>query len=119
MEHKGSIQDILFYAFMNKKKRLFVPSTQNTFGTLTVKFLMVDSGCNSTLLPIESVESLQGLVKHFPLDDYIWTIANSVGSLRSPVLKIGHKWDKPIEVVFAKDVKPYPFTPIPHVPSVL
>jgi len=69
---------------------------------------MVDTGCNTTLLPISSSHALTDLMRHFPNTHYIWRISGSdgVGALNSPVLLIS-PLQGTVNVELAKDLKPY------------
>jgi hypothetical protein len=74
----GCFASDVIYAIDNKKHRAFIPSINNTFGGYQVKALMIDSGCNSHLLPIEQ-GSLGLLYNLFPPGDYTYTIGSSSG----------------------------------------
>jgi len=62
----------------NKKNRFFLASTQNYFGNWKVDAVMLDSGCNSMLLPLQHDQI--SLVKNsFPVADFKWKIRSSLG----------------------------------------
>jgi hypothetical protein len=51
---------------------------------------MIDSGCNTILLPIPNGDVLREMVKNFPMDRYSWNISHSAGAsaLSCPILTI-------------------------------
>jgi hypothetical protein len=68
------MSQIYFFAIQNKKKRFFIPSKECSFGGVTVPLLMIDSGCNSLLLPTPDISEL---ITKFPQTDYIWNVTTS------------------------------------------
>jgi len=79
------------FAFCNteSKKKFFVPFHYATFGGFPVSTLMMDSGCNTTLLA-PAKGDVERLKAHFPLTSFTWRlqIGGLAGSLGSPVLLI-------------------------------
>lgn len=65
---------ICFFAIQNKKKRFFIPSKECSFGGINVPLMMIDSGCNTMLLPTPDIDEL--IIK-FPQIDYIWNLRPS------------------------------------------
>jgi hypothetical protein len=86
---------VLAIAARNRKRRFFVPSTDNTFCGIRYEQVMIDSGCNSFLLPFpenpNDLTSLEG-------DQYRWSISSSggTGAIRSPTLRIERVGDRPV-----------------------
>lgn len=62
------------FAIQNKKKRFFIPSKQSSFGGIVVPLIMVDTGCNTSLLPTPNIDEL---LDKFNQDEYLWTIKMS------------------------------------------
>jgi hypothetical protein len=55
---------VALYALKNSHSLYFIPSkTACTFGGIAYEYVMVDSGCNTLLLPLPPVESLTVLAK--------------------------------------------------------
>ena len=48
-----STEGLLFISKVNKVGRNFIPSTKNFFGGIQVRKVLCDTGCSTTLLPIE------------------------------------------------------------------
>jgi len=69
-----------------EKKRFFLASKKNNFGGFLVEAVMIDTGCNSILLPLNKDE-LPTLAKVFPFDSF-WDVGNSRVASRSLTLKI-------------------------------
>lgn len=69
---------LCFFAIQNKKKRFFIPSKECSFGGISIPLMMIDTGCNTSLLPTPDVDEL---VEKFNRKEYAWTIklANTVG----------------------------------------
>lgn len=72
---------VSFISIMNDRKRFFLPSTKNKFGGIKSKKLLCDSGCNSVLLPIESIKQLDEIFAAFQGDIVNIGIGSGVGSL--------------------------------------
>jgi len=74
----------------NRRSRFFLPVKHNSFGGYVVEYCMLDTGCNTTLLPIPDDESLMRILGAFPIDKYIWEISSGggVAAVQSPVLQI-------------------------------
>lgn len=68
------LDGVYFLAKLNKKRRLFLPSSKNFFGNLQVEKVMVDSGCNTLLLPLKEYQIIE-LSKIFPDSEYSWSIS--------------------------------------------
>jgi hypothetical protein len=69
---------IVFVAKRNKKDRFFLASKVNSFGGWNVEAVLVDSGCNSILLPI-LVGQLDRLLDVFPVKTHRWRASTSNG----------------------------------------
>jgi len=69
--------NVILFASMNKRFRFFIPSKDNYFGGVPVEYVMIDSGCNSILLPLP--ESLEFLEKTFVEPQYSWRIRTGKG----------------------------------------
>lgn len=81
---------VIAVAAMNNRSRLFVPGMDNIFAGIFYPYVMVDSGCNSLLLPFpEDVTVLDP----FEGTRYDWTVSLSrgTGAVRSPTLTIKSK----------------------------
>jgi hypothetical protein len=67
---------------------------------------MVDSGCNTILLPILNGDVLREMVNTFPMDHFTWEIAHSagVGALCCPILTITPLYGK-VSVQLAKEIR--------------
>jgi hypothetical protein len=81
-------------ALRNKRHRYFIPSRDNFFGCLRnfegirVPNIMVDTGCNSLLLPLDGI-TLDLLSEHYSGNEFGWTICKSKGeAVVSPLLVI-------------------------------
>lgn len=81
---------VIGLAYRNRKRRFFVPSTNNCFAGIPCSFVMVDSGCNSLLLPFPQAEQDDctfeidvGLLEPFLGNEFKWSISgsSSVGSI--------------------------------------
>jgi len=84
-------------AYRNNRGRFFVTGTDNFFGPVRVKFVMIDSGCNSLLLPlaVETQILAQGETAQTSLsrlvvecgETFSWDISYSIGvASKTPVL---------------------------------
>jgi len=95
------------YAVDNKKNRSFITGLTHSFGGFIVRFLMVDGGCNSHLLPIED-KQIDELFVHFPPKDYIYTIETPGGVALIPalVLEIEHALKERIPWYISQDFNP-------------
>eukprot|EP01127_Copromyxa_protea_P006306 TRINITY_DN1610_c0_g1_i2.p1 TRINITY_DN1610_c0_g1~~TRINITY_DN1610_c0_g1_i2.p1 ORF type:complete len:234 (+),score=31.38 TRINITY_DN1610_c0_g1_i2:38-739(+) len=82
------MDSVVFYAIRNKKHRYFVPYQNCSFGGVIVPKVMIDSGCNTLLLPLERGQ-IGLLAELFPFDSHTWRIglSNGVGG-KSAVLHI-------------------------------
>ena len=89
-------------AYRNRKHRFFVPSTNNSFAGIGYPHVMVDSGCNSFLLPFPQVEASDGsflvdaeALAPFLGNEYVWTISSSAGTgaVGSKTLRIENRND--------------------------
>jgi hypothetical protein len=83
----GLREEILAVAVKNARMRFFIPSTDNGFGGIKNSFVMIDSGCNSMLLPFPSNADDLRL---FEDDIFTWQIFCSEGkeAVHSPTLVI-------------------------------
>ena len=73
---------IKLFAYRNTKGRFFVPSSDNTVAGLTVKHIMFDTGCNTSLFPLEGTSDIDHLVKQYwDPSSFFWEIhlARDVG----------------------------------------
>ena len=63
--------DILAVALRNDRKRFFIPSGKNSFAGIRYENVMIDSGCNSILLPFpDHVNDLQP----FSREEFFWEV---------------------------------------------
>jgi len=83
------LSKVKLFAKMNRKKKYYITSKQNNFGGIEVPYALIDTGCNSLLLPIEDGQ-LEELFEAFPFETYHWLVSGSkgVGALNSLVLMI-------------------------------
>jgi hypothetical protein len=67
------------------KNRFFIPSKMNEFAGIPYDFVMVDSGCNSFLLPFKTQ-----VLTMFQEPRFLWSIQiqTSTGAIKSPTLTI-------------------------------
>lgn len=94
---------VVLLARMNKKRRFFLAGRENKFGEINVEAVMIDSGCNSLLLPLRKGEISQ-LSVDFPPKSFHWQIASSTGvSSQCLCLKITAKVGE-IPVTLCKDL---------------
>lgn len=102
-DHLGA--GVLAIAKKNKRHRLFLASKQNYFGDLNVEVVMIDSGCNSLLLPLKE-EQLFTIYKQFPPGNYLWEIGESNGvSIGHVSLKISAFAQNTIPIRLCEDLK--------------
>jgi hypothetical protein len=86
---------VLAIASRNRKRRFFVPSVNNTFCGILDAQVMIDSGCNSFLLPFpENPNDLTALEG----EEYTWSIFSSSGTaaISSLTLRIERLDDQPV-----------------------
>lgn len=85
---------VVAIASRNRKRRFFIPSTNNSFCGISYAHVMVDSGC-SVLLPFPENSSSLSI---FDGDDFSWSISASAGTgaVRSKTLRIERIDDDPI-----------------------
>lgn len=109
---------VIGLAYRNRRHRFFMPSTRNQFCGITYPYVMVDSGCNSLLLPfpqrdIEGGDSRPDLEALAPFlgDEFKWTISSSggTGAIGSKVLKVQQRLDNSssigvMQLAFARPV---------------
>jgi len=82
------LDGVIILARRNRRNRFFLPSKQNFFGPIQFDVVMVDSGCNTILLPLAK-DQIRDLSKHFPPQQYMWEIGTSQGvQSQSLTLKI-------------------------------
>ena len=86
-----STEGLLFISKVNKVGRNFIPSTKNFFGGIQVRKVLCDTGCSTTLLPIEEGR-VRELFETYTAKSSIITIGGSsnVGG-HSPELHIERK----------------------------
>ena len=84
---EGFREEILAVALKNARARFFIPSTDNSFCGIKYDFVMIDSGCNSMLLPFPSNAND---LRRFEEDIYTWQIywPRGTGAVHSPTLVI-------------------------------
>jgi len=89
----GSLPAGVLLALRNARNRFFIPSKQNTFGGYQVPFVMLDTGCNTTLLPIVEASHLEDMFRLYDKKQYNWRISKGggVAAVTAPVLNIEHK----------------------------
>jgi hypothetical protein len=78
------------FVIANSRRRFFLPTKENYFGGYRVEYVMIDTGCNTSLLPIHNVGVFKQLIERFPVKEYKWTIQGSSGvaAIPSPVLTV-------------------------------
>ena len=77
---------VILFSFENTKGRFFIPSKKNYFHGLEIPYVMFDSGCNSSLLPLTQGQ-VKDLFNKFPLTKgYRWSLG--MASSQSPTLII-------------------------------
>ena len=82
---------VIGLCYRNRKHRFYIPSKENTFCGISYPYVMVDSGCNSFLLPFPQKETENGgfevdtaALKPFLGDEFKWSISSRGGG-RSPI----------------------------------
>ena len=93
LPQQNDYKGIFFIAKRNRKHRFFLPSRQNSFGGLIGENVMLDSGCNSLLLPLSGTAAFSELLRLFPsskeVGECVWSIHTSKGvASQSLTLKI-------------------------------
>eukprot|EP01127_Copromyxa_protea_P009514 TRINITY_DN2253_c0_g1_i1.p1 TRINITY_DN2253_c0_g1~~TRINITY_DN2253_c0_g1_i1.p1 ORF type:complete len:253 (-),score=23.07 TRINITY_DN2253_c0_g1_i1:62-820(-) len=84
-------ENVLWCGYANTHKRFFVVGDHNTIGGLPFPYLMIDSGCNTMLLPAPT--DWTQLNRDYPTPAYLWLIGKGKGvGGKSPVISI-----KPID----------------------
>ena len=68
---------VIAVAAMNNRSRMFVPGIDNTFAGMAFPHVMIDSGCNSLLLPLPHDVSA---LNHFAGKSYAWTVSTLSGT---------------------------------------
>ena len=73
---------VVFYSFMNTRKKFYLPNIDNFFGPIQVEKIMIDTGCNSLLLNFKESNQINDLIATYPsshqsrkMTDYLWRIA--------------------------------------------
>lgn len=93
----GSFEGIVALGLKNHRKRIFVPSRENIFANIKYPAVMLDSGCNTLLLPVLKTPSdprshedfILSLREQFPPQQYNWRITHGNGvAARSIVLEL-------------------------------
>jgi hypothetical protein len=99
---KSGCEQVIAFALKNKKNRFFLPSKDNFFGGVPVPVVMVDSGCNTLLLPLRSGEdsdagtdaaiipTIDQVVASFPVGnyDYELKLGKGVGVISALTLSV-------------------------------
>ena len=52
---------VRFFALINRRGRIFIPSTKNIFGSIKVSRVLCDSACSTFLIPIETPQVLDNI----------------------------------------------------------
>jgi len=88
----GVSSALVLWGITNTRRRIFLPSKANTFGGLTIEYVMIDSGCGSLLLPLQKGQVTEFLTR-FPTDTFVWSInaSRGTGSLHASTLHIKGK----------------------------
>jgi hypothetical protein len=79
-------------ALCNRRHRYFIPSQDNFFGCFSkfagirVPNIMVDTGCNTLLLPLDGI-TLDILSEHYSGNEFGWSISKT-GAVGAPLLVI-------------------------------
>ena len=75
----------------NARNRYFLSTKKNFIGGINFPYCMLDSGCNTHLLPMDD-EIYKGILHNFLNDSYIWNVkqGKGVAAFNSPVLIISH-----------------------------
>lgn len=82
----GEAAIVLAFAARNKKNRFFILSKSNAFSNMPYENVMIDNGCNSTLLPFPTDG---GSLRVFATRRFTWSVSQSSrGVVHPPVLKI-------------------------------
>ena len=108
------------FAVINNRERFLIPSSDNTFGGIKIEYVLIDSGSNSSLLPLpmtlDKKLDINKLTECFPSNQYIWTIgpAHGVGLLPNTTLHIkplvqNDVLEKKIICTLHSDIKPLEF----------
>jgi hypothetical protein len=71
-------QGLVTVVKMNSRSRFFLTSTENYFAGHKVEVVMIDSGCNTILLPIKDGE-LESFKTKFDPDEFTWELTSSKG----------------------------------------
>jgi len=86
---------ILLVGKQNQHNKFFLASTENLFAGFRVSTVMLDSGCNTMLLPLADGELSTVVKTLFPVNDpathtgFRWAVSKSLGAVHeSLVLKI-------------------------------
>lgn len=87
--------DVVLIARRNKRTHYLLPTRDSTFCGVPCAHVMIDSGCNTILLPFPQASVRKEALGSFMNDDFEWTIASSgsIGAIHSPVLKISNLMD--------------------------
>lgn len=73
-----ALDQVVFYAKQNAKKKYLLTTHDNTFGGISQPWVMVDTGCSSLLLSLAEGQ-LADLYTRFPFETHNWHITGSVG----------------------------------------
>lgn len=92
-------------AKMNRKSRFFLASKENYFAGHKVETVMIDSGCNTVLLPIRDSVELESFREKFPPASFTWDLKESNGVSHSSIcLRICRNSGGPIPIELCKDL---------------
>jgi len=102
----------VLYAVDNARHRAFVVGTKHSVGGIPVKYFLLDTGCNSSLLNIEDGQ-LQSIFKAFPPQEYTYQISQGggVATVQDPVMTITTLL-RPIEWQLSIDLNQFNFTTV-------
>ena len=104
LSHSYLPEGVAFVAKRNKNDKFFVASKVNSFGGWNVEAVLIDSGCNSILLPILDGQ-LDQLLVVFPLETHTWSASISNGVNGSGItLKVEH-FARQFQTTLCKDIQ--------------
>ncbi|CAF3700977.1 unnamed protein product [Rotaria sp. Silwood1] len=90
--------NILGFAVKNNRDRFLIPSNQNSYNDIQIEYILIDSGSNSSLLPLpmtpEKTFDIYRLIQNFPFDRYTESFgaAHGIDPIHDTTLNI-----KPLE----------------------
>jgi hypothetical protein len=68
--------EILFVARRNRKNRFYLHSKENYFGDIKFEYVMIDTGCNSFLLPLKEGQIIE-IARKYNKNNSIWSFVTS------------------------------------------